>query len=70
MCCPGLDWDKKIDPGIFLVQAAHHHFELYIYIYIQEEKKLKVKVFIELILIYLIKDKYLSNRRIREEGRE
>ncbi len=35
----GLDWDKKIGPGIFLVQAAHQHFELYIYIYIyiQEE---------------------------------
>ncbi len=31
----GLDWDKKIGPGMFLVQAAHHHFELYIYI--QEE---------------------------------
>ncbi len=30
---------QKIGPGIFLVQAAHHHFELYIYIYIyiQEE---------------------------------
>ncbi len=26
---------QKIGPGIFLVQAAHHHFELYIYI--QEE---------------------------------
>ncbi len=24
---------QKIGPGIFLVQAAHHHFELYIYIY-------------------------------------
>ncbi len=31
---------QKIVPGIFLVQAAHQHFELYIiyiYIYIQEE---------------------------------
>ncbi len=26
---------QKIGPGIFLVQAPHHHFELYIYI--QEE---------------------------------
>ncbi len=26
---------QKIGPGIFLVQAAHQHFELYIYI--QEE---------------------------------
>ncbi len=24
---------QKIGPGIFLVQAAHQHFELYIYIY-------------------------------------
>ncbi len=25
--------EQKIGPGIFLVQAAHQHFELYIYIF-------------------------------------